>query len=160
ARNDYPYYLGMDYAVRYRAERVLAGVKNLTKATAADMGRVHADRVSIPSAVFALGFDGDMQPDSTGAALYSATRETLAAMLCERDPMKRVVPIMYTDDPLPTPVIYRTRVALPRLIEQNDRTMLNGDEWSELIEQAHQRTQATIGQNTTWGDLHKTRTRH
>jgi len=134
------------------------------------MGSAHADRVSIPSQLFrsvVSDWDGDMQPDSAGAAVYSATREQLATLLCERDPLKRVVPIMYTDDPLPTPVVYRTRVALPRLIEQNDRTLLNGEEWSELIAQAYDRAIALLEKRFgpdrsqwRWGDVHVTRTRH
>jgi penicillin amidase len=169
-RNDYPYYLGMDYAARYRAERVLAGVRKATKATVADMSAVHADRVSIPAELFdaVVGeWNHDMQPDSVEAAIYSLTRETLAAMLCERDPLKCTVPSAFAENPLPSPVVYRTRVALPRLIEQNDRTLLDGDEWDELIAEAHRRAVAQLEERFgpdrsqwTWGRIHQTRTRH
>ena len=46
---DYPYYISMDFAPGYRAMRVTHGVESIPNAAAADMGRIHAERVSIPA---------------------------------------------------------------------------------------------------------------
>ena len=168
--DDYPYYLGMDYAAPYRAQRVVDRLTELGAATTDDMSSVHADRLSIPSRLFAdatatvTDWDGMMDADSAGAAVYAVTREQLAELLSEREPLRSVVPIMFPDDPLPTPVVYRARVALPRLIE---RKLLVGDEWQELIGEALDRALVTLEKalgpdrsQWRWGSIHTTRMRH
>ena len=170
AGDDYPYYLGVDYAARYRAQRVADRLAELDKATAEDMSAVHGDRLSIPSELFAKAvaevtdWDGLMEPDSAGAAVYAATREHLAEILSEREPLKSLTAVAFPDDPLPTPVIYRARVAIPRLIEQD---LLAPGEWDELIDQALRRALVSLEKaqgpdrtTWTWGAIHTTRTRH
>ena len=46
---DYPHYLGLDFAPDFRTRRLVARLRHLDRATAADMAAIHADRVSIPA---------------------------------------------------------------------------------------------------------------
>ena len=46
---DYPYYISMDYAPGYRAERIIANLSTMTNASAGDMAKIHADHLSIPA---------------------------------------------------------------------------------------------------------------
>ena len=46
---DYPYYISLDYAAGFRVERVTQALLSIENATAADMARVHSDRLSIPA---------------------------------------------------------------------------------------------------------------
>ena len=45
----YPYYISMDFAPGYRAERIIANLKTLEKPTVEDMSKIHADHLSIPA---------------------------------------------------------------------------------------------------------------
>jgi penicillin amidase len=165
--DDYPHYLSLDYGSPYRAQRIVQLVDPLRGATAEDMASIHADNVSLPGRLFGptVGeWDGRMEPDSAGALVYAMTREQLAEMLCEREPLHAVVGAMFADDPMPTPALYRVRMALPRLIAQDDSTL--GD-WSLLLPEALDRALVTLeklyGPNREqwrWAALHATRTRH
>ena len=46
---DYPYHISLDYAPGFRVERVTHTLLSLKDATAADMARVHSDRLSSPA---------------------------------------------------------------------------------------------------------------
>lgn len=166
-------YLGMDYAAEYRARRVLDRLAGIENATAEDMAAVHADRVSLPSRLFTeavarvFDWDGVMEPDSAGAAVYAVLRERLAKHLCEREPLANVVANPFIEDPLPTPAHTRVRVALPRLIERDDRTLLDGRAWPELMDdaltQAVEWLETTLGDDRStwrWDRIHNTRVVH
>jgi penicillin amidase len=168
--DDYPHYLSLDYGSPYRAERIVDRVDNLRDATAEDMASIHADRVSIPGQLLedavtrVLDWDLRMEADSAGALLYAVTREQLAELLCEREPLSAVASPMFTDDPLPTPAQYRVRMALPRLISQDIRV---AGEWDELIAQARDRAlvvvEKALGTDRSrwrWDAMHSTKTRH
>ena len=45
----YPYYISMDFAPGYRAERIIANLKTLEKPVVEDMSKIHADHLSIPA---------------------------------------------------------------------------------------------------------------
>lgn len=51
---DYPYYVGLTFSPDYRARRIQSRILELKKgtATAADMGAIHAERVSLPAQIF------------------------------------------------------------------------------------------------------------
>lgn len=157
--NDYPYFLGMDYSQPGRAERILARLQELDGATNDDMASVHAERVSMPGLIMRAAFgledwDGSMDPDSREALVYYAIRDELAAVLCERGPLAKVVENPYaSDEPYPSPAHYRIRTALPRII---DTDLVDDD----AIREATQRALAKIDDGATWGDVHKTKTVH
>ena len=166
-------YLGMDYAAEYRARRVLDRLAAIEDATAEGMASVHADRVSLPSRTFAdavarvVEWDGVMEPDSAGAAVYAVLRERLAKRLCEREPLSGVVANPFVEDPLPTPAHTRVRVALPRLIERDDRSLLGGSTWAEEIDDALadavEWLETTLGRDRStwrWDRIHNTRIAH
>ena len=95
---DYPYYISMDFTPGYRAMRVAHGVNSISNPAAADMGRIHSERLSIPaqSYVAALSgapapsdptaaealrrlqkWSGSMNPDAVEPTVYSAMRDAL-----------------------------------------------------------------------------------
>ena len=171
--DDFPHYLGMDYAPGYRALRVLDRLSSLDGATAGDMAAIHADRVSIASVLFAdavariVEWDGVMEPDAPGATVYAALREQLAALLLERPPLAAVAARAFPDDPLPTPALYRLRVASPRLIELDDRSALDGVTWDEVIDEALERAVAWLRERLgddpdewRWERVHSRQSRH
>lgn len=184
--DDFPYYLGMDYAAPYRVRRALARVASADKATAEDMAGVHADRVSLGSDVFIaalrtvdaagkaadardrlLTWNRSMEPDDVAPTIYAVLREAMAEILCEREPMRRAVSWPYPEEPLPTPAQTRVRAALPRLIERDDRSVLDGGEWADVIGEALERAVAwlceTLGQDMQtwrWERLHTTQITH
>jgi penicillin amidase len=64
-------------------------------------------------------------------------------------------------------VVYRVRVALPRLIELDDRTVTGGASWPDLISEARDRAVATLakalGEDRSqwrWDRMHVSHTRH
>ncbi len=154
--NDFPYYLGMDYSQPGRAERILDRLDELLDATIEDMASVHAERVSMPARILADklhdGFDGGMDPDSHDALVYYATRNELAAVLCENGAFAKTVENPYaSEEPLPSPAHYRIRTALPRMIETVP---------DEAIAEAKRRVLTSIDERATWGDVHRTKTKH
>jgi penicillin amidase len=95
---DYPYYISMDFAPGYRAMRVAHGVENISKPAAADMGRIHSGRVSLPARAYVSAlaglsapddpavasallklqdWSGSMDPDGVEPTIYSAMRDAL-----------------------------------------------------------------------------------
>lgn len=65
---DYPYYISMDFAPGYRAMRVTHGVESISGAAANDMGRIHAERVSIPAKTYVAALSGVPAPDDPTTA--------------------------------------------------------------------------------------------
>ena len=95
---DYPYYISMDFASGYRAMRVAHGVNSITSPAAADMGRIHSERISLPAQAYAraLGavaapadataatalrllqkWSGSIDPEAVEPTIYSAMRDAL-----------------------------------------------------------------------------------
>ena len=92
--DDYPYYISVQYATEHRARRIYERLAEMPNATVEDMGDVHAERVSIPGLAYRtllegvepaddlsdearnilLEWDGQMDADAVGPALYSAFR--------------------------------------------------------------------------------------
>ena len=99
--DDYPYYISSEFTPGFRAERVTRGLLALDKPTAADMARVHNERISIPAQAFVdflranrpamktedvhtvlaleklLAWDGSMDADQVAPTIYSAFRDAL-----------------------------------------------------------------------------------
>ena len=95
---DYPYYISMDFAPGYRAMRVTHGVESISGAAANDMGRIHAERVSIPAKTYVAAlaaapvpadpataaalaklqnWSGSIDPGAVEPTIYSAMRDAL-----------------------------------------------------------------------------------
>ena len=95
---DYPYYISMDFAPGYRAMRVTHGVESISGAAANDMGRIHAERMSIPAKTYVAAlatlptpeepaaaaalarlqhWSGSIDPGADEPTIYSAMRDAL-----------------------------------------------------------------------------------
>lgn len=185
---DYPHYLSMDYGPPYRAMRTLERVSALERATAGDMASIHADDVSIPSRVFVeaietlddlseraaqardllVDWDARMAPDSAPAAIYAATRDQVAALLIQREPLAAAVPNPFPEEPLPYSAHYRARSALPRLMRTpGAERLMGGSTWSDLVgaglERAVEVLTERLGQGMSawrWDAVHRTKTAH
>ena len=92
--DDYPHYLGLFFSTEYRVRRIAARLESLKAATVADMGSVHAERVSMPAQAYislmretaasdelagrardaVVTWDGSMERDAVAPAVYSAFR--------------------------------------------------------------------------------------
>ncbi|MCJ7672991.1 MAG: penicillin acylase family protein, partial [Acidimicrobiia bacterium] len=108
--DDYPHFLGLDYARPDRAQRLHARLAPLHDATVADMAAVHRDRYSLAADVWvprllalvvtdaweqagidALGaWDRCMDPDSVGAAVYVVTRDATCRLLAHHPALANV----------------------------------------------------------------------
>ena len=89
---DYPYYISMDFAPGYRAMRVTHGVESISNAAAADMGRIHAERVSIPAKAYVSALAGLTAPDDP---VVAAALDTLQKWSGSIDP-GAVEPTIYS----------------------------------------------------------------
>ena len=102
--DDYPYYISTEFTPGFRAERVTKGLLALENPTAADMAKVHAERISIPARAYVdclranrerlqeltaadpltaqaleklLAWSGSMDADRVEPTIYSAVRDAL-----------------------------------------------------------------------------------
>ena len=99
--DDYPYYISAEFTPGFRAARVTAALLALENPTAADMAKVHAERVSLPAQAWVqvlqsyqsqltiadaltaqsleklLQWSGKMDADAVEPTIYSAARDAL-----------------------------------------------------------------------------------
>ena len=96
--SDYPYYIGMDFAPGYRAMRIADALRRLPRPAASDMGRIHAERSSLPAQTYTAAlarlpepanplaaaalarlrnWDGAMDAGAPEPTIYSALRDVL-----------------------------------------------------------------------------------
>ena len=99
--DDYPYYISAEFTPGFRAARVTAALLALEKPTAADMAKVHAERISLPAQAWVeslqtyraelvladaltaqaldklLSWSGQMDADAVEPTIYSAARDAL-----------------------------------------------------------------------------------
>jgi len=184
----YPHYLGLDYAPDFRTRRLVTRLRDLRGATVADMASIHADRVSIPAQALvetlhriepldagsraALAslqrWNGAMDPDSVGAAIYAAFRSRLL-----RDVLTPVLGPLAADafGRVPSAAVShvaRLRGRLAEWIAEDDRALLGpGNDWGSAMARALAGAvgalRETLGPDPaswTWGRLHLARPRH
>jgi penicillin G amidase len=186
--DDYRHYLGLDVAPDFRTRRVVARLRDLTEATAADMAAIHADRLSIPAGDLVaalrgiaptgpaardaldrlLAWDGRMERDQVAPTIYAATRERLV-----RDVLTPLFGPLAAEafDELPSAPITHTARLKARLgdwIRADDRTVLPPDtDWpaalSRALDGALDDLTRTLGadmETWRWERVHVTRPRH
>ena len=158
AGDDYPHYIALDYAPNSRAKRIYSRLEDISEATVEDMAAIHADRVSLPSQLFAerlasaaqeagrsdeaiglLGaWDGGMEKDSGEAALYIALRNNftkLVAALPAFEGLKNN-PFAVEEPPLIGPVGLLYWIA-PQFLREDDHVVLpDGASWDDLLLEA------------------------
>jgi len=186
--DDYPHYLGMDYASDFRTRRLAERLSALRGATAADMAAIHADRVSLPARGFVellrgvapadeatrraverfRGWDGVMARESVAPTIYAAFRERLL-----RDLLAPLLGPLATEAFAGAPrgaVAHaaRFRARLAELIRRDDRTLLPpSTDWPTAMGRALAGAVAdlerTLGPDQAawvWGRVHATQPRH
>lgn len=189
AGQEYPHYIGIDFAPPGRAQRILARLDELTSATADDMASVHADRQSLPSRFFVervtrlplddqheqamldrvSDWDGRMDADSTGALIYAAIRDGLVGVVMDQVPVKSMHKSPFSGEPA-TGTTLGTVLwwLIPALMRDDDTTLLNdGITWdialTEAVRRALQRLTEIAGPDSDswrWGDVHRTAPAH
>ena len=99
--DDYPYYISSEFTPGFRAERVRVALLALDKPTAADMARVHNERISVPALAYIeylkanreeirtydsmtdkalqilIGWSGSLDAGDVAPTIYSAFRDAL-----------------------------------------------------------------------------------
>lgn len=185
---DYPHYIGLDFAPDFRTRRLVERLRAIEGATVADMGAIHADRLSIPAGEFAeilgylspaepraraalellRGWKGEMAGESVAAAVYAAFRERLL-----RDLMAPILgpltPEAFAGAPRGAVAhMSRLKARLSEMIRRDDRTLLpDGASWPAMLERALTAAIAELtdafGPDTSewrWGAIHGTQPRH
>ncbi len=189
-RDDYPYYIALDYAPGYRAERINARLAALPHATAADMAAVHADKRSLPSRVYLrmlqtlvprdarsadakerlLAWDGIMSPDAVAPAIFAAWREQILGLVLAGP----VLAPLFQGGGSPRPgqrqgmLTPRVRQSFLMLMEHNDTSLLApGETWLSLLAEALTRAMAWLEEQLgpdvnewRWDCIHRTRSTH
>jgi len=189
--NDYPHYLTLNYVPPFRAERIEDCLGSLNSSTADDMAAIHGDRLSIPSRLFVNlikglqvedeplveavkrldQWDGRMDLDSTGATIYTVTRDELSRRVISQSKLKPFKDNPFRDEPVVPGVRLEDWTiwsVIPPLLDSNDTGLLDeGQGWSQLLAQALVRAVAwltdTLGPDMDewkWGSLHRTNPIH
>ncbi len=184
AGNDYPHYIGRDYAPPSRAKRIISRVEELQAATVADMSAIHADRVSLPSKLFVDAFadftpedpaeaqalqrlrewDARMDTDSTGPAIYMAVRDSVVRIVMEQPAIAPLKTSPFSGEPVGVTLGALLWWMIPALMRDNDTSFLdNALTWDAVMREALTRAVARLtemlGPNMeawSWGDLHRT----
>lgn len=182
----YPHLLSIDYAAPHRARRVIERLRSIDRATGQDMADVLADRLSLPAravveALADLRWDGreaeavdllvswnrSMDEDSVGACLYTAIRQAVADVLCEREPFLALANEASPDDPGPVADAFRVRMALPSLLSKREMPPLDAVDWDEVLREGVERALDSLTgllggdlQQWEWGGVHRTSVAH
>ena len=155
--NDYPHYIGLDFAPEFRACRITDRLEEMDEATVDDMAAIHAEGVSIPGRTYARllaqveplddyfaraiealsGWDGTMDRDAVVPTIYSAFRLELDRTL-----------LVHLLGPLADEALGATGRGAPmqltqlralwvRMADEGDASMLSpGDDWRSLMARA------------------------
>jgi penicillin G amidase len=94
AEHDYPYYVGVYFTPEYRGRRVQSRILQLEagQSTVEDMGRIHAERLSLPARRMVIALDGATSEDATVHQALSYLR----AWDCRMD-REDVAPSIYAE---------------------------------------------------------------
>ncbi len=187
---EYPYYISMDFVPGYRAARVAHGIRALPNASANDMGRIHAERVSLPAQTYAAALSalpepsdaanaaalrrlrswtGSMDPDAVEPTIYSATRDALLWRLLKHNLGERLASLAWEPvDRGRGTFVNRFRNLVTDAIGADDPGLLpNGETWASALEGAlGEGVRALIAklgpdmEAWAWGRVHRTRPRH
>jgi penicillin G amidase len=189
-RDGYSYHIALDYAPGYRAERIIARLQQLPRATAADMAAIHSDALSLPSRIFVgmleqviptdlrsaeakrrlLAWDGTMGPDDVAAAIYAAWREQTLGLVLAGPVLRPLTHNAASGQPGPrrgllTP---RVRQSFVALMHSGDTALLApGEAWPTLLAEALARATGwlaeTLGPDMAewrWSRIHRTGPKH
>jgi penicillin amidase len=187
--DEFPHYLGLDYARPDRAIRLHERLRDLRDATVADMVAVHRDRISLAAdtwvarllaleprdvweqeALAALaGWEKSMDPDSVAAAVYVVTRDAACRLLAHH-PALAPARVPFADEPRGTfqPLELRLWALSTGLLAADDTTLVpDPGGWTPTLADALSDAvgvlRTTIGDDVSaweWGTLHRAAPRH
>jgi penicillin G amidase len=172
-------YLCTDAMPPHRARRIWRRLAALESATIEDMACIHCDLESVPglelrerlrsapepaakdatalrSAI--LAWDGRMDASSYGAAAYNAVRRALTRIVADRSRLSEATKSPFTQvapGVIPENQLWWT---IPGLLRNDDRTLLNGASWDELLSEALVR--AAAEPIMEWGAAHRPQLNH
>ncbi|MFT3801626.1 MAG: penicillin acylase family protein [Burkholderiaceae bacterium] len=185
-------YLCTDCHPPHRAQRIRDRLNALRGATVADMQAVHRDMLSLPAGIVQrrlrgltledgpaaalrdrlLAWDGRINADSIEAALYASLRMAIAKEVARRSGLGRIDVARQRTVAPGLGIDYQIGWCVPHLLRADDRTLLGGADWDEVLGAAL-RTVAMPGTNAhadaeagadappvRWGDIHRLRLRH
>ena len=188
--HDYPHYIALDHSPEFRARRIAIRLADMHAATVEDMGKVHAERTSIPAQHYVKrilgietlrisslrgalqlleGWDCSMDADSMGATLFSAIRLHLDKRIL-RHVLGPLAEEALTETSRGGPAhAARLRAHFVHLMEQDDTSLLPpGATWDDLLAKAYieavNELVGSVGPEFTgrweWGRHHHTAPTH
>ena len=186
--NDYPHYIGLDFAPDFRARRIAERLKVLHDSTVEDMAAVHSERVSIPALTLLrllsevtplddlsehaqqrlMGWNGSMDRDAVEPTIYSAFRWCLNRRLVVHNlgPMsEEALSAAGRGAPFH---LRRLESTFHDLAEADDRSLLPlGADWGSVMAEALAEGVAYLRERLgddidswVWGNVHFTAPRH
>jgi penicillin amidase len=186
--DDFPHYLGLDYARSDRARRLHERLDGIEDATVDDMAAVHRDTRSLAADVWVAhlvglvprdewerasidrlrAWDRTMERESVAAAIYVVTRDAVCRRLAH-DPRLVGLRAPLPDEPSGTfqPLELRLWALSTGLLDAGDTTLLPDRTWPDVLAAAL--TEAVsilrtgLGDDVEawrWGALHVARPRH
>jgi penicillin amidase len=176
--DDHPDYLCTDCHPPYRARRIMERLRQ-APFRPEDAAALHADTLSPHATLFqtrlaalpmpedvdaaalreaVLRWDGCMDATSTGAAAYAALRRALTAVLAERSGLSGVAGHPFAAVAPGIAVQGQLWWALPKLLRDDDASMLGGWDWRQALQAAL--SQASRTGLKPWGEQHRPRLAH
>ena len=163
--DEYPHYIAVDFTPEFRVKGVTQGLMSLTKPAAADMAKVHAQRVSQPAQAYLailpnvepqdalsaiarerlLAWDGSMDAYRVEPTIYSAMRDALLKELFERNlPPDLADAAWHPADRGLGSFGNRLKASMVEMLRHDDRSLLTsshpelveGDTWPSAISRA------------------------
>ena len=160
--DDYPYYISSEFTPGFRAERVREALLALVKPTAADMARVHSERVSIPALAYInflktnraeirtrdshtaralqilLGWSGSMDAGDVAPTIYGAFRDALLRRIYRHNLGDKLTDEAWHPANRGTGAFMgRVKTQLIYLFPEDDRRLLpEGENWVSMMSEA------------------------
>ncbi len=160
--DNYPYYISSEFTPGFRAERVREALLSLTKPAAADMARVHDERISIPARAYVeylnahraelratdelaaralaklLDWSGSLDGDAVAPTIYSALRDALLQAIYRHNLGENLAAEAWNPANRGTGAFMaRVRAQLIYMFPEDDRTLLPaGETWPSMMSAA------------------------
>ncbi len=164
--DDYPHYIAVDFTPEFRVKGVTKGLQSLDNPAAADMAKVHSQRISQPAQAYLallpsieptnalaaiarerlLAWDGSMDPHLVQPTIYSAMRDALLKEIFDRNlPADLAHDAWHPADRGLGSFGNRLKARMVEMIRADDRSLLaEGESWPDAISRALTKGVATL----------------